>query len=1560
MSKNKENNEDDKQSNKKMDNAFDSVLKKIRDEAKNKYELGTRFENLIKDYFQTDKFYKNRFAKVWKWSEWPEREGQDIGIDLIAEEKDGSLCAIQCKCYADDGTLDEKHVTNFLAYADGLKIKNKILAYTGDNITTHATTILKKHHCNIISQEHLRSSSVDWSEFPKLRVKNPYTLFPYQKLALNDVIAGFEAQDRGKMIMACGTGKTLVSLHVAEKEAGVGGFVLFLVPSISLILQSMREWSDNANIKHYYVAVCSDKSAGGEQGSMTELESPVSTDAETLKPYIKNRPKDAMTVIFSTYHSIEVVQKAMKGESFDIIFCDEAHRTTGIEDKSFYTFVHDNKNIHSKKRLYMTATPRIYSEKIKAKTGDALFSMDDKKTYGPEFHKLNFTDAVQKYDALSDFKVKIAIVPADKVDKDFQMSVAGKEMAMPLDEKTLLAAVWHGIQFPEDDNMEPQLLQRVIAFCNRIDRSQMFAGDKTDEKDNSRSFEKVVNEFNSKHPTGNNVEVKHVDGTNNALYRRDKMRWLGKSNEDKTTCRILSNARCLSEGVDVPALDGVVFLNPRKSVVDVVQSVGRVMRKSPDKKYGYVILPVAIPAGITAHEALDSNDTFKVVWQVLNALRSHDEMFAKEINSLILDKKTENTSSITNRISVSILDDNDQDSPIITDLFDKIKSKLIQKVGDFDYYDRYGEKLGKASSTVEARIRNILETSNIHRQELSKFHEGLKEIINESVTNDETIRVISQHVILSKVFDELFSGEFTSHNPISIELDKIARKFGLNEELQELESFYEDVKKEVAEIKTGEARQNFIKTIYGNFFASTSKKETEQHGVVYTPVEIIDFIIQSVEQLLHENYDVGFNERSVKVLDPFAGTGTFITRILESGLITSNLYEKYKRDLYANELILLAYYIASVNIETTYSNLQKSGKYVPFKGISYTDTLRLNAQYRKEKRHRHEDISFDGNFKVAHERIRNQRGAHVHVIIGNPPYSKGQNIYSDNNPNIEYPEVDNRIKNTYGEKTKVTAKNSLYDSYVRSLRWASDRIGESGIIAFITNSSFIRSGTASGIRACLGDEFEEIWCYDLRGNQRTQGETSRKEGGKIFGSGSRAPVAIIILVKNPNKKTHTIHYKDIGDYLTREEKLGIVKNDHSIKGVKDWTIIKPDVDYDWLNYKISTFSEYLPMGSKNAKSGKENAIFHLYTPGITTGRDAWVYNFSKEEVSKNMKRHIEYCNKYDVNDSKFDTEKHDSTQVSWSRNLIRKLKNSKTSFNKNKIRISQYRPFFKQYLYFDNFYTENPGLFSKFFPENDSENLIISVPSKGDADKFSTFISNVIPDYHVLFNSMCFPLYVYETGKKEKKSNITDATLKEYQVFYDDKKITKEDIFYYVYGLLHHTQYREKYRNNLSKEFVHIPMAPKFLEFVKAGRDLSKLHLNFETGKKISLGTPRNKKYDKLMKISFGKKIIDGKRISDNSEIWINGILVFENIPKMNYHVYGRSPLEWVVSRYKTSIDKNSKIVNDPKDIDIISIIERAVYVGVESDKIIKNLPKEFEPIGWKKRKIGLEQFTES
>ena len=1525
---------------------FDDVLSEIRTNAKSTSELGRQFERLTRDFFKIDSMYSRRFRKVYLWSEWPKRDGTDTGIDIIAEQFDGKLCAVQCKCYDDYASLDMKSVAKFLAKANSLDIENKILVYTGDTFTNHAQKLLQDSKCAIIDQEHFRSSSIDWNNFPKLaRIKDQKRLRPHQVSAVQDVIHGFKGTSRGKLIMACGTGKTLTALHIAERQVGVGGIILYVVPSISLILQSMREWSDNANIIHNYMAVCSDKSTG-EDGSITELESPVSTDYSTLRPYILSRPKSAMTVIFSTYHSLDVIKQAAQDISFDLILCDEAHRTTGVEDKSFFTVIHKDSNIHGKKRLYMTATPRVYSDVIQAKMGKVIYSMDNEEKYGPIFHRLSFTDAVKK-GVLADFRVKIAIVPADKVDKQFQQAVADDDNSIPLDERTLLAAVWHGIQYP-DDNKNPKLLQRVIAFANRIDRSLMFAGEITDGNNLDRSFASIVSQYEQTRKTGHSVQVKHMDGKTRAIERRDKLRWLDESTGDPKTCRIVSNARCLSEGVDVPALDGVIFLNPRKSRVDVVQSVGRVMRKSEGKRYGYVILPVAIPAGVEYHAALDNNKTFAVVWQVLNALRSHDESFGAEINSLILDKNTENTNP-TPRISVSVLDDSFIDNEPITKFFDHVKSQLVKKVGDIDYYDKYGEKIGHTARTIQARIENLLKYNKTIQSKIDAFHTSLKELINDSISRQDTIQAIAHHMVLAPVFDALFTGQFTSYNPISRAFESIVKEMGLREELETLEEFYGEVHQEIKNINSDQARQAFIKKIYGNFFESADKKSSQKHGIVYTPIEIIDYILHSVQYILKKEFGTEFADRQVKILDPFTGTGTFLARLIESGYLDRNIYEKYKHDLYANELILLAYYVATVNIETVYSSRRHGNRHVPFDGISYTDTLKINPLYREDTRHRGELKPFVGQFKQAHERVHAQRWSHLHVIVGNPPYSRKKR-------DMKYPELDQRIKNTY-VKNATGVNDAIYDSYIRAISWATARIGNSGIVGFVTNGSFILSPTTSGLRAALHEEFTDIYCFDLRGNARTQGEIRKKEAGTVFDSGSRAPVAITILVKNPNKKQHTIHYKDIGDYLSREDKLKTIHDYTSIQGIKDWQTITPDKHHDWLGQRSDEFEKYNPISSRETKSGKEsNSTFKLYSNGVKTARDLWAYNSSKNTLSKNMKNTIAYWNKQNLKDPNLES-KIDETKAQWTSDILQKLKKFKPKFTNTKIRMSLYRPFFKQYLYFDKTYNQAISQIPKIFPDEDSKNIAIIVPFKYIGSP-STFIINMTPDLEVVHHGQCLPLYTYENGNKQ--INITDYILNQYQNHYKDKTITKEDIFYYTYGLLHHENYKKKFTINLSKEIPRIPMAPNFKKFVTSGRKLADLHLNYETCKKYPL-KPKAK-FGKLVKISFPKISKNDKKVADKTKLMINGIEVFD-LPEIKYTVNGRTPIEWVIDRYRRTVDKDSGIVNDPTENmteeKTISMIQRLTYVAVESDKIIADLSKEpFEPKDWTPAPAGLDKFT--
>ena len=1546
---------------------FGDVLLKLREEGKSDAERGIKFENVMLEFFKTDRYYSSKFSSVYKWNAWPGNGGErDTGVDLVAIGKNGEKFAIQCKFYGDSTVLGWDEMAKFVGTASSHKLDNLILVWTGTSITSTARSKLEKMRCSILDREALEKANVDWSRMPRLAAKDPKRLRDYQKSALDDVVGGFGRSSRGKLVMACGTGKTLVALHVAESMVGEGGTVLYLVPSISLIGQSMREWSNNAGIDHYYVAVCSDRTVG-EEGSVLELECPVSTDAGSLRENVGRRPKGAMTVIFSTYHSVRVASRALAGR-FDLVLCDEAHRTTGIESDSHYTFVHSDRNVPAKRRLYMTATPKIYGEAVKGAArgralerrqagkgggeGPAIYSMDDEATYGPEFHRLGFMDAVHKHGALADFRVIIPMVSTRYVDKEFQQAVS-RDGAMPLDERTLLAAVWHGIQYPRGEK-EPMLLQRVIAFTNRIDRSEMFAGAVDDEAKRRKSFRSVVGELEAKRPTGNGVEVRHIDGKKNALARRREMRWLAESEGDRRVCRILSNARCLSEGVDVPALDGVVFLNPRESIVDIVQSVGRVMRRAKGKETGYVVLPVAIPAGFDVNSALDSHPSYRTVWQVLNALRSHDESLAREINSLILDRKEgESGGDVTERISFSILGIEDSEKVHLPALFDKIKTTLIRKVGDADYYDEYGQKIGEAAVTVEMRIKHILEAQPSKKDELDKFHKSLKLVINDSVTRDEAIKVIAHHVVLARVFDALFSGEFTSHNPISRALSKMCISFGLDAELKDLEGFYTSVEDEVKVIKKSDARQNFIKMVYGNFFRSTDKKEAEKHGVVFTPVEVVDFIIYSVQHVLLEHFGMGFDDRRVKVLEPFAGTGTFITRLLDSGLFKNNLYQKYRYDILANEMILLAYYIATVNIETTHTKLN-DGRYVPFEGISYTDTLQQNARYLQGKEHQGEQIMMDDLFKTSHERVKRQKETNVDVIIGNPPYSSRQDSHDDDNPNTKYPIIDKRITAMYASEVSTQNKNSLYDSYIRAIRWASDRIGSSGIIAFVTNSSFLRSEVGAGIRASLIKEFDMIYCVDLRGNLRTKGDTIKREGENIFGSQSKTPVAITILVKIPNKKNNsknaTIYYKDIGDCMSKVDKIAKLADYRSIKNISEWCIKIPDKHGDWLEQRNDKFYDYFSLGAKT--QNEQNTVFRTYSLGIATHRDVWAYNTSRDTLIQNMRKHIEYCNFQNLDKIKIEP-----TSAKWSDDLVINLKRKKSDFDANKIRMALYRPFFKQLVYFDKTYIDRTYQIPFMFPNSDSINMVICVPYKFTGE-FSIIMTNCVPDLHVIQANQCFSYYTYDS-QGVRRENITDQMLYCYRKHYKNKQITKHDIFYYIYGLLHHPVYRKKFSNNLIKEIPTIPLAPKFLEFASIGKQLAKLHINFDKCKRFNLGKPLER-CGVPVELAFGK---NGRK-TDRTKIRINGMLVFKNVPQGNYIVDGRTPLEWIIDKYNQKIDKKSRIINNPlKNMnfdDIIAVIERAIYVGIESDRLIAELPDEFEPKNWKPKKSGLDAHIDT
>ncbi|MDA7945285.1 MAG: DEAD/DEAH box helicase family protein [Nitrosopumilus sp.] len=1432
----------------------------------------------------------------------------------------------------------------------------RMLVFTGGAFTTNAMKVIQGNDVRLVYADEMAAAAIDWDGYPdNLKRRKPKELRPHQVEAVENVRVGFEESDRGRMVMACGTGKTLTALHIAESQAGKGGMVLYAVPSISLVMQSMREWSDNANIPHRYLLVCSDPTTK-DDSSTVELPIPPTTDPVLLGTELRKK-SDRMTVVFSTYHSLGVVKKAMRGRPFDIIFADEAHRTTGTsskiatddpdeklyDDTTYYTMIHRNTEINGKRRLYMTATERLYSEALKKSAERAVISMDDESIYGRRFHQLTFKEAVER-ELLSDFRVKIAMLPEEYIRKDVQQEMA-KHAEIEMDEPAKLSAVWHAILHP-DDNKKTDILQRVIVFSNRIAKSKEFAG-QTDT--DGGTFQAVVDMYNKDKKTGYTAETRHIDGKSKALERRRHIRWLSDSHEAPDTCRMLSNARCLSEGVDVPALDGVVFVEPRKSKIDVVQSVGRVMRRSEGKKYGYVILPVALPAGKPYHESLNDGKTFKVAWEVLRALRSHDESFAVEINKLILEQ-TDDPEGLTGRISVVTPDkvSEEMSEEMVTAFFGKLRSALVREVGDVHYYDAYGEQIGAAAAKIEARIQKGVKSNKKTRDAISGFNKSLKRVVSDAITEKDTIQVVSQHMVLSRIFDGIFEGRFKSENPVAKEFEKIVHRLNMPDITKDLEDFYKEVDEEMEQIDSRGGRQSFIKKIYGNFFASADKKGAEKHGVVYTPIECIDFIINSIEYLLHRHFGKGFNTKGVSVLEPFAGTGTFITRLLESGLIR-NLEDKYLHGISANELILLAHYVSTINIETTYNSLA-GGKYLPFPGMSYTDTLDMNPRHIERPDLSRRQQKVDRDLPELDNRIRGQMKRKIDVIMGNPPYSAGQKSFDDENPNISYPNLDQRIEDTYGQGVRGKAKGQLRDSYIRSIRWMSDRISDCGIIGIITNGSFMRSYAASGMRASLIHEFDEIWCLDLRGNQRTKGEESKKEGGKIFGSGSRAPVAITFLIKKPQsdkKKPAKIYYKDIGNYLDAKEKINIISKSISINGIDSWIEIIPDKHNDWLDQRGEDFYNYSSLGSRD--NNNQNSIFNQYSPGIVTSRDVWTYNSSLDNLRKNMEIHIDYFNKMNPKNIKLDP-----TKGKWDSEIgLLRIKAGKQLFDKKKIRQATYRPFFKQYLYYDPIFIRRR---ITFIPNDNTKNLLISLPYKF-VGSFSVLITDTLQDRGIHSASQCFPLYTYRDGKQQ--DNISDSIYNEYCKHYSNIQITKLDIFYYIYGILHHPVYRSKFANNLTRELPRIPMAPDFVEFKNIGKKLASLHIGYETCERHNLGRPAftPKKFSKL---SFGSRTVieEGRtgRQMDPSVIRVDGQVLFEGVPQTTYMVNGRTPLAWVVDRYRVTIDEESGIINDPcTGTDIIAVIERAVHVGLESERLIGQLPAEFEPEDWSPRKGGLD-----
>ena len=1294
---------------------------------------GEHFERIMVEFFRKDKRYEwMKEVRLWPKSD-------DLGIDIIAYDWAGEPWAIQSKFFGDNDSLNYKgNITNLWAEAEANNIQNKIIVTTG--IPTK--TLIKqceKTNVYMIRRSDLESSNICWDIRPeKVTGGKRRQLRDHQKEALRACQDGFKKFSRGQLIMACGTGKTMTALHVAEKETGEGKLVLYLVPSISLIKQTYAEWQENSNIRQHALIVCSDKTAGSSEDiSVTDLPGLVTTDVKKLRASVGTFQKDknTMNVVFSTYQSADVVAEVFKDRKFDLIIFDEAHRTAGREGKSF-GLAHDDANIRADKRLYMTATPRIYNTNDDSQK---VVSMNDETIFGPQFHRLGFGKAIQE-GILSDYQAiafKIVLEDEDKKNVNRQEQKKEVDEEFELQAECKLSSVYEAIKRREEGG-DFDLLNRVLVFHNSIPQSKRFVD----------MFQKVVGKVNERgddaHAAGTAVNVQHVDGKDKAKDRAETLEWLKKG--DGSNVHVLSSVRCLSEGVNVPTLNGVVFYEPRQSVIDIVQAVGRVMRKTADKSMGYVIIPIVVSKNEAMQTTLDKSGSNKLIVQIVDALRTHDERIDRFLNqaSLVPSDNGGDGGGDT------------QPGPIIPPQIAKIFDSLPPKLLDTGFYwEEYGQKLGEQAKVVALKARN--RSDGIHKNVIDKLHENLKVVIGETVTRDDAIDAIAQHIVLQPVFHELFG---KSKNPVAKVFDKVVGQLDFHTELEGLAEWHNLMRYNVSGIENPRAKQTVIAKIYGNFFETFDKAQAKT--IVYTPVEVVDFIINSVQHILKTEFSTDFAGENVRVLDPFAGTGIFLARLMESGYIPQeNLKKVYQKGMEFGELKLLAYYTACANLETTYARL--TGKRTTFKHGCLADTFTIDPRWRKLKTDgmAHEQSKLtDPDFKNVYKIRDRQRGAHIHIIITNPPWSAGKKIAGEGKQNTKHTKLEQRIKETYIENAPKGNVRQMYNEYIKAIRWASDRIGDTGVIGFITPSAWITGNAEAGIRACLQDEFTNVHILDLKGQRGLKGH-----GNSIFGnSGTEGGVtvgcAVTVLVKNPNKPKCKIHYHTLpeNDFFC-EEKRARVAALGSIKSIskKDWNSIKPDEYNDWLNQRGKTAQEWeklVPIGSKEGKNNKNTKIlFAQFSLGLATHRDAWVYNRSKKELLKNMKRHIDFCNA-----QKLDNIVPDPKQAAWNTELTNELKKlrkiGKTlKLNKINIRTALFRPFFKQLLYFDPIFVTAKYRIPFFYPTDNIQNLSISIPDKTKSE-FSPMISEMTPDLEVVHHGQTFPFRTKKNKGEKLESGL--------------------------------------------------------------------------------------------------------------------------------------------------------------------------------------------------------------
>ncbi|GAA7078953.1 type ISP restriction/modification enzyme [Helicobacter pylori] len=1594
----------------------------------NQRHKGSLFEKISKQ-FLLEHDSANEYESIELWNDWKLRgKERDRGIDMVITTASKEYIAVQCKFHQNSISLND--ISTFLTQLQSgvgeVRFKKGIIISTS-NLTSEALKAIEQIRStgmgidiDEITEEDFIYSRIDWEKFDPTKTQDEIPLCDkkkprtHQTEAINATKEYFSdpKNARGKLIMACGTGKTYTSLKIMESLDPK--ITLFLAPSIALLSQTFREYAQEKSEPFYASIVCSDDKVGkgkknkNDDGiddiNFSELPLKPSTRLEDiLSVYEKVQKENKRFIIFSTYQSALRIQEAQEAGlgTIDLIICDEAHRTVGAmystnerDDKNAFTLCHSDEHIKAKKRLYMTATPKVYSESSKAKAKESdnvIYSMDDEEIFGEEIYTLNFSKAIA-LDLLTDYKVIILAVRKENLSgvtnsvnkKISQLEAKGTKLDKKLINNEFVCKIIgthkglakQDLIVLDDENKEDHNLQnkkdatpsqRAISFCKSINTS----------KNIKDSFETIMEcydeELKKKSFKNLQISIDHIDGTMNCKVRLEKLEEL---NEFKpNTCKVLSNARCLSEGVDVPALDSIVFFDGKSAMVDIIQAVGRVMRKAKRKQRGYIILPIALEESeIQNLDEAVNNTNFKNIWKVIKALRSHDPSLVDE--ATFKEKiKIFGSDDETNHNDEEACDEKPQkdkieqdpkqaqktlfDAILLQDLADAVYNVMPTKLGDRNYWENFTKKTGNIARTLNNRLKMIFDKNP---EIFHGFLDSLRGNIHQNIKEDEALDMITSHIITKPIFDALFGDNI--QNPIAKALDKMVEKLatlGLQGETKDLKNLYESVKTEALHAKSQKSQQELIKNLYNTFFKVAFRKQSEKLGIVYTPIEVVDFILRATNGILKKHFNTDFNDQNITIFDPFTGTGSFIARLLskENGLISDEaLKEKFLNHCFAFDIVLLSYYIALINITQAAQNRDSSLKF--FKNIALTDSLDI-----------YEEKNDKGVFDLFKDLKENKdikdtlADQNIRVIIGNPPYSAGAKSQNDNNQNLSHPKLEKRVSEKYGKNSTAKVGNTTRDTLIQSIYMASELLKDRGVLGFVVNGGFIDSKSADGFRKCVAKDFAHLYVLNLRGNARTSGEERKKQGDGIFDSGSRATIAIVFFVKDESAPNHTIFYYEVEDYLKREAKLNLLAGFENLESVP-FEEITPNAKGDWINQRNDAFEKLIPL----KRDKKNDSIFDINSGGVASGRDPWVYNFSPKILTQSVQKCIDTYNAdlkrfnerfreafkqrtkgvksgelyKHLNDKEITTDK---TKIAWVQNLKNQLIKGKKldDFSQEKISVSLYRPFNKQYFYYERELAWSFCNMKKIFPDKSAYNVVINT-GVGNGKNFSALVSDCISSLDLIFHNQAYPLYHYD-DLGNRYNAISGYALNLFRKHYGDNSITEEEIFYYIYAIFHHKGYLEKYKNSLAKEAPRIALSDDFKELSILGKELAELHLNYENGE---MHTSVKHNLLENAEVEGYYDVVQMKKDKKGDYIVYNKNIIITKIPQkaFEYVINGKSAIDWVIERYQKTMDKESLIENNPNDYTggkyVLELLLRVITLSVKSVDLIEKISmKRFE-----------------